>query len=125
MSAKITNISNLIKPAIFHVNSTFNNTLIVISDLKGNILFSGSGGTIGLKGSKRSTGFASQNTANLLSKKAYKAGIRSVYVLVKGFGNGRELCLRGITMAKLKIINIKDITPIPHNGCRVRKKRRV
>lgn len=125
MIKKTTKFNFLRKSAIFHVKSTFNNTLLVITDFKGNILYSGSGGTTGLKGSKRSTGFAAQSTATLLGKKAYKAGIRTVYVLLKGFGNGRELSLRGITMAKLKIVSIKDVTPIPHNGCRMKKKRRV
>ena len=110
---------------IVHVKSTFNNTLICVTDLKGNVIVAGSGGSTGLKGQKRSTYYAAQTTSNLLAQKSFKAGIRKVYVRLNGFGDGREACIKSFLSEKLEILKIQDITKIAHGGCKLPKKRRV
>jgi small subunit ribosomal protein S11 len=117
--------TNLLNTAIVHVKSTFNNTLICVTDLEGNVIVSGSGGSTGLKGQKRSTYYAAQTTSNLLAQKSYKAGIRKVYIRLNGFGDGREACIKSFLLEKLEILKIQDITKIAHGGCKLPKKRRV
>ena len=110
---------------IVHVKSTFNNTLICVTDLKGNVIVSGSGGSTGLKGQKRSTYYAAQATSSLLAQKIFKNGIRKVYIRLDGFGDGREACVKSFLSEKLEVLKIQDITKIAHGGCKLPKKRRV
>jgi small subunit ribosomal protein S11 len=108
-----------------HIQSTFNNTIITISDTNGNALAWGSAGGMGFKGSRKSTPFAAQIAAEAVARKAMEQGMRSVEVYVKGPGAGREAAIRSLQAAGLEINLIKDCTPIPHNGCRPPKRRRV
>ncbi|MCD4782382.1 MAG: 30S ribosomal protein S11 [Candidatus Eremiobacteraeota bacterium] len=110
---------------IAHIQSTFNNTIITISDPNGNTLAWSSAGGMGFKGSKKSTPFAAQMAADYVAKKAQENGVRIVEVYVKGPGSGREAAIRSLQAAGLEISLIKDVTPIPHNGCRPPKRRRV
>jgi small subunit ribosomal protein S11 len=110
---------------IAHVRATFNNTIINISDLQGNVIAWGSPGKSGFKGSRKSTPFAAQIAAEVVGKAAYDAGVRKVEVHIKGAGNGRESSIRALASAGLRITAIKDYTAIPHNGCRPPKRRRV
>jgi small subunit ribosomal protein S11 len=110
---------------IAHIRATFNNTLINISDMQGNIIVWGSPGKSGFKGSRKSTPFAAQVAAEAVGKAAYDAGVRKIEVHIKGAGNGRESSIRALAAAGLKITAIKDFTAIPHNGCRPPKRRRV
>ena len=108
-----------------YIYSTFNNTLITVTDNEGNVLNSGSAGTAGFKGSRKSTSFAAQRTAENLAKKAEEFGLRKINVIVKGPGSGREAAIRALQASGLSVQSIKDVTPIPHNGCRPPKRRRV
>jgi small subunit ribosomal protein S11 len=108
-----------------HIQSSFNNTIISISDPQGNVVAWSSGGVAGFKGSRKSTPFAAQLAAENAAKKAIENGMRTVDVYIKGPGAGREAALRAIQSAGLKIHLIRDVTPIPHNGCRPPKRRRV
>ncbi len=110
---------------IVNVQATFNNTIITISDLQGNTLCWSSAGAKGFKGSKRGTSFAAQLAGETVAKKAQEYGMRSVVVYVRGPGSGRESAVRAIAHVGIKITSIRDLTPIPHNGCRPPKKRRV
>jgi small subunit ribosomal protein S11 len=110
---------------IVHVKSTFNNTTVTITDPTGNTISWATAGTQGFKGSRKSTPFAAQLAAEEASKKALDSGVRQVSILVKGPGAGRESALRAIQSSGLKITVIRDVTPIPHNGCRPSKRRRV
>ncbi len=110
---------------IAHVQATFNNTIVTITDPKGNTLAWASAGTQGFKGSRKSTPFAAQVTAEAAARKALELGLKQVEVFVKGPGSGRESAIRAIQAAGLDINMIKDVTPIPHNGCRPPKRRRV
>lgn len=110
---------------IAHVQSTFNNTIVNISDQDGNTIAWGSAGGHGFKGSRKSTPFAAQVTASAVAKSAQEHGVVRVDVLVKGIGSGRETAVRSLAAAGLEIGNITDVTPVPHNGCRPRKRRRV
>jgi small subunit ribosomal protein S11 len=110
---------------IVHIQATFNNTLITITDVSGNVIAWSSAGARGFKGSRKSTPFAAQVAAGDASAKAMEHGLKNVQVLVKGPGSGRESALRAIASAGLKISLIRDVTPIPHNGCRMPKRRRV
>ncbi len=110
---------------IAHIKATFNNTLVTITDMDGQTLCSESSGTIGLKGSRKSTPFAAQRAAQAVAGKARKMGLVEVEVRVKGPGTGRESAISSLQAAGLRIISIEDVTPIPHNGCRPRKKPRV
>ena len=110
---------------VAHIQSTFNNTLITITDPNGNTLAWGSAGGMGFKGSRKSTPFAAQIAAEAVARKAMDQGMRSVEVFVKGPGAGREAAIRSLQAAGLEINLIKDCTPIPHNGCRPPKRRRV
>lgn len=108
-----------------HIQSTFNNTLVTLTDMSGNALSWSSAGSNGFRGSRKSTPFAAQNAAEVAAKAAMEHGLKTVEVYVKGPGSGREAAIRALETAGLKITMIKDITPIPHNGCRPPKKRRV
>jgi small subunit ribosomal protein S11 len=107
------------------IQSTFNNTIVTFTDLKGNVIAWGSPGTAGFKGSRKGTPYAAQLAAQAASTKAKEVGLRQVEVYVKGPGSGREAAIRSIQAAGINVTMIKDITPIPHNGCRPRKRRRV
>jgi small subunit ribosomal protein S11 len=115
------NITN----GIAHVNSTFNNTMVTISDVQGNTIAWSSAGTMGFKGSRKSTPFAAQMAAEDAGKKAAEHGVKSVDVEVQGPGSGRESALRALQAIGFTVTSIRDVTPIPHNGCRPRKRRRV
>ncbi|HPY75092.1 MAG TPA: 30S ribosomal protein S11 [Planctomycetota bacterium] len=115
---------NIVK-AVAHVRATFNNTIITISDPLGDTLCWDSAGTIGYKGSRKSTPFAAQKAAEKCAEKAIKFGVKEVDVRVKGPGAGRESAIRALHGIGLDIKGIEDVTPLPHNGCRPRKKRRV
>lgn len=108
-----------------HIRSTFNNTIVTISDPKGNALSWASAGEMGFRGSRKSTPFAAQMAAETAAKAAMEHGLRSVEVFVKGPGSGREAAIRALQTAGLEVNSIKDVTPIPHNGCRPPKRRRV
>ncbi len=114
-----------ITEGVVHIQSTFNNTIITITDLSGNVIAWSSAGTQGFKGSRKSTPFAAQVAAEDAVKKAKEHGMRRVQVYVKGPGSGRESALRSLQVAGLNISLIRDVTPIPHNGCRPPKRRRV
>ncbi len=115
---------NVLK-GIVHIKSTFNNTIVSISDLEGNVISWASAGSIGNKGSKKSTSFAAQKTAEEAGKKAMDQGMKEVDVYVKGPGSGRETAIRALQAIGFRINSIRDVTPIPHNGCRPPKQRRV
>lgn len=110
---------------VAHIQSTFNNTIVTISDPSGNVLAWSSAGERGFKGSRKSTPFAAQQAAEDAARKAKEHGMKSVSVHVKGPGSGREAALRSLAASGLKISLIRDVTPIPHNGCRPPKRRRV
>ena len=108
-----------------HIHSSFNNTIVTITDNAGNVISWGSAGGLGFKGSRKSTPFAAGEVAETAAKKAMEHGLKTVEVYVKGPGSGRESAIRALQTAGLEISAIKDVTPIPHNGCRPPKKRRV
>ncbi len=110
---------------VAHVNSTFNNTIIAITDAQGNVISWSSSGLMGFKGSRKSTPYAAQMAAEDAGRKAQEHGVKELDVRVKGPGSGRESALRGLQSVGYTIKQINDITPIPHNGCRPRKRRRV
>jgi small subunit ribosomal protein S11 len=114
-----------VESGIAHIRSTFNNTIITITDPRGNTVAWASSGTMGFKGSRKSTPFAAQMAAEQAAKTAMDNGMRTVDVLVKGPGAGREAAIRSLQAAGLEVSLIKDVTPIPHNGCRPPKRRRV
>ncbi len=108
-----------------YIQSTFNNTLVTLTDPNGNVVAAGSAGTVGIKGSRKSTPFAAGQAAERVARRAMDNGMRQVEVLVKGPGSGREAAIRSLEAAGLAILSIRDVTPMPHNGCRARKRRRV
>lgn len=108
-----------------HICATYNNTIVTITDNNGNVISWSSAGTLGYKGTKKKTPFAAGQSAEAAGKMAYDAGLRKVEVKVKGIGTGRETAIRSLQTAGLEITGITDITPIPHNGCRPPKRRRV
>lgn len=110
---------------VAHVNSTFNNTMITIADAQGNVIAWSSSGSQGFSGSRKSTPYAAQVAADVAGKAAMEHGMKTLDVLVKGPGSGRESALRGLQSAGFTINSIKDVTPVPHNGCRAKKRRRV
>jgi len=110
---------------IAHVKATFNNVIVTLTDIYGNTISWASAGKMGFKGSKKNTPFAAQLTAETAAKEAFDLGLRKVEVLIKGVGSGRDAAVRSLTTAGLDISSIKDITPLPHNGCRPPKRRRV
>ena len=111
--------------AVVHIKSSFNNTIVTISDVSGNAVSWSSSGSMGFRGSKKSTPYAAQIATDAAGKKAYDNGLRKLDVLMKGPGSGRESALRALQNIGFIINNIKDVTPLPHNGCRPKKKRRV
>lgn len=123
--AKVKKERKVAAKGIANVQSTFNNTIITISDVAGNVIAWSSAGSHGFKGSRKGTPFAAQIAAETACKKAIESGVRSVDVYIKGPGAGREAALRSIQAAGLNITLIRDVTPIPHNGCRPPKRRRV
>lgn len=108
-----------------HISSTFNNTMVTLTDMQGNVISWASAGQLGFKGSRKSTPFAAQQAAEEAAKKAMEHGLKTVEVYVKGPGSGREAAIRSLQAAGLEVSLIKDVTPIPHNGCRPPKRRRV
>ena len=108
-----------------HIHSTFNNTIVTFTDNNGGVISWASSGTVGFKGSKKKTPFAAGSAAEAAGKVAYDAGIRKVEVFVTGIGQGRELAVRSITSTGIEITAINDVTPVPHNGCRPPKRRRI
>ena len=108
-----------------HIRSSFNNTMVTITDLEGNALSWASSGGLGFRGSRKSTPFAAQTAAETAAKAAMEYGLKTVEVYVKGPGQGREAAIRALQTAGLEVVMIKDVTPIPHNGCRPPKRRRV
>ncbi|MFA4858739.1 MAG: 30S ribosomal protein S11 [Candidatus Margulisiibacteriota bacterium] len=110
---------------VAHIQSTFNNTIVTITDEKGEAVAWSSAGAVGFKGTKKGTPFAAQSAAESAARRAVELGVRQIDVLVKGPGSGRETAIRALQAAGLEIISIKDVTPIPHNGCRPPKRRRV
>jgi small subunit ribosomal protein S11 len=127
--AKKTRVRKKVKKSIsngvVHIQSTFNNTIVTITDTAGNVVAWSSAGVQGFKGSRKSTPFAAQVAAEDAAKKAMEQGMRTVEVYVKGPGPGRESALRSLQIAGFNVVMIKDVTPIPHNGCRPPKRRRV
>ena len=118
-------IRRSVAKAIVHVKASFNNTLISVTDMNGDALCQDSGGTVGFKGSRKSTPFAAQRAAEKCARTAMRYGVREVEIRVKGPGSGRESAISAFQQAGLRIASIEDVTPIPHNGCRPRKRRRV
>jgi len=114
-----------ISTGVAHVSATFNNTMITITDAQGNTIAWSTAGTMGFKGSRKSTPYAAQMAAEDAGKKAQEHGMRNLEVEVKGPGSGRESALRALQAIGFQITSIRDVTPIPHNGCRPRKRRRV
>lgn len=118
-------VSHKIKEGKIYISSTYNNTIITLTDLQGNVLSWVSAGNIGFKGTKKATPFAASKVAEAMIQVAKKLGIERISILIKGIGSGRESALRSLATRGLEIVSIKDITPIPHNGCRHPKVRRV
>ena len=114
-----------ISSGVAHVNATFNNTMITITDVQGNSIAWSSAGCMGFKGSRKSTPYAAQVAAESAGKKAMEHGMKTVSVLVKGPGTGRESALRALQAVGFTVTSIQDVSPVPHNGCRPRKRRRV
>ncbi len=108
-----------------YVQSTFNNTVITLTDPQGNVIAWGSAGGVGFKGSRKSTAFAAQRAAETTAKKGVEQGLRQVEVFVRGPGAGRESAIRSLQASGIHVTSIRDVTPVPHNGCRPRKRRRV
>jgi small subunit ribosomal protein S11 len=125
VAAKKKKVKKNVPVGIAHVHATFNNTIVTITDPAGNVIASSSSGANGFKGSRKSTPFAAQVAGDTAARKAKEAGVRTVSVRIKGPGSGRESALRALHLAGLQVTLIKDITPVPHNGCRARKSRRV
>lgn len=118
-------VKRIVTDGIAHVHASFNNTIVTITDLQGNVLAWASSGNVGFKGSRKSTPFAAQMAAEQCAKRAQEHGVRRVDVVVKGPGSGRETAIRSIQNAGIEVTGIKDVTPVPHNGCRPPKRRRV
>lgn len=114
-----------IESGVAHIHATFNNTIVMITDVHGNAIAWSSAGALGFKGSRKSTPFAAQMAAETAAKAAMEHGMKTVEVYVKGPGQGRESAIRALSTAGLTVTMIKDVTPIPHNGCRPPKRRRV
>ena len=115
----------VVEQGAVHIRSSFNNTMVTITDLNGNALSWASSGGLGFRGSRKSTPFAAQSAAETAAKAAMEYGLKTVEVYVKGPGQGRESAIRALQSAGLEVVMIKDVTPIPHNGCRPPKRRRV
>jgi small subunit ribosomal protein S11 len=124
-AAKIKRGKRVDAKGIAHVKASFNNTLVTITTNRGEVISVGSAGTVGFKGTRKSTPFAAQRAAEQAAAFAMRHGLREVEVRVKGAGSGRESAVRALSNSGLKVISIEDVTPLPHNGCRARKRRRV
>jgi small subunit ribosomal protein S11 len=111
--------------AVAHIKSSFNNTIVTFTDQQGNVISWASSGNVGFKGSRKSTPFAAQTAAETAARRAMEHGVRKADVQVKGPGSGRETAIRSIQNAGIEVTGIKDVTPVPHNGCRPPKRRRV
>ena len=122
---KVKKVSKNVINGVAHIRSTFNNTIVTIADTEGNVLSWASAGGLGFRGSRKSTPFAAQMAAEEATKAAMEHGLKQVEVYVKGPGAGREAAIRALQAAGLEVNSIKDVTPIPHNGCRPPKRRRV
>ncbi len=118
-------VKKTIETGIAHIHSTFNNTIVTITDLQGNVIGWSSAGALGFKGSRKSTPFAAQMAAETAAKSALETSMKNLEVSVKGPGAGREAAIRSLQAAGLEITAIRDVTPVPHNGCRPPKRRRV
>ena len=118
-------VKKVVGNGVAHIQSTFNNTIVTITDSTGNVVAWSSAGTAGFKGSRKGTPFAAQMAAESVAKKALDAGVKKIGVYVKGHGGGREAAIRALQATGLEIDLIRDVTPIPHNGCRPPKRRRV
>ncbi|MCZ6766120.1 MAG: 30S ribosomal protein S11 [bacterium] len=118
-------IKNVDVNGIVHIKSTFNNTMISITDMKGHVISWASPGTMGFKGSRKSTPFAAQQAADRCAREVLEMGMRKVEAWIKGPGAGREAAIRSLKSAGLEVTGVKDVTPVPHNGCRQSKRRRV
>ena len=114
-----------IESGIAHIHATFNNTIVMITDVHGNAVAWSSAGALGFKGSRKSTPFAAQMASEAAAKSAQEHGLKSVDVFVKGPGSGREAAIRALQACGIDVVSIKDVTPVPHNGCRPPKRRRV
>lgn len=125
VNRKVKKVSKNILNGVAHIRSTFNNTIVTIADTQGNTLSWASAGELGFRGSRKSTPFAAQMAAETATKAAMEHGLKNVEVYVKGPGAGREAAIRALQAAGLEVQSIKDVTPIPHNGCRPPKRRRV
>ncbi|MFN0199744.1 MAG: 30S ribosomal protein S11 [Planctomycetaceae bacterium] len=123
--AKKKKVRRNVSRAVAHIKATFNNTTVTITDVNGDVLCWASAGTVGFKGSRKSTPFAAQRAAEVCAERAAKFGVREIEVLVKGPGSGRESAITGLQTSGMSVKSIEDITPLPHNGCRPPKKRRV
>ena len=124
-TARKRRVKKHVESGVAHIHSTFNNTLVMITDVQGNAVAWSSAGALGFKGSRKSTPFAAQMAAEAAAKAAMEHGLKQVQVFVKGPGSGREAAIRSLQAAGLEITQINDVTPIPHNGCRPPKRRRV
>jgi small subunit ribosomal protein S11 len=113
------------KEAKFYIFSSYNNTIITLTDTNGNVLASRSAGRIGFKGTKKSTPFAASKTAEAVGQIAEKMGVKKIHIVVKGIGSGRDSAVRSIANQGFEVFSIKDVTPVPHNGCRSKKPRRL
>jgi small subunit ribosomal protein S11 len=118
-------VKKSVQTGVAHIQATFNNTIITITDADGAVVSWSSAGVMGFKGSRRSTPFAAQMAAEDATKKAMEHGMKSVSIVVKGPGSGREAAMRALQATGLKVLQVRDVTPIPHNGCRPPKRRRV
>ncbi|KRN76133.1 30S ribosomal protein S11 [Weissella minor] len=114
-----------IESGVVHIHATFNNTIVMVTDVQGNAVSWSSAGALGFKGSRKSTPFAAQMAAEAAAKSAMESGMKTVEVTVKGPGSGRESAIRALAAAGLEVTSIKDVTPVPHNGSRPPKRRRV
>lgn len=122
--AKKKKVKRTFSKGLAHIHATFNNTIVTITDEKGNAIAWSSAGAIGYKGARKGTPFAAQNAAEAAGKAAFDQGLRSVDVFVKGTGSGRDTAIRSLEVSGLKVTSITDVTPIPHNGCRPPKRPR-
>ncbi len=122
---RVKKVKKAVSKALVHVKASFNNTIVTITDLQGNTLCWSSAGSIGYKGSRKSTPFAAQRAAERAGELANKFGVKEVEVRIKGPGSGRESAVRALRQSGLDIKSVEDVTPLPHNGCRPRKRRRV
>jgi small subunit ribosomal protein S11 len=118
-------VKKSVSRGVVHVKATFNNTLVTITGPTGEVIATGSAGTVGFKGTRKSTPFAAQRAAEQAASTAMRNGMREVEVRVKGAGSGRESAVRALSNSGMRVLSIEDVTPLPHNGCRARKRRRV